>query len=483
MKTEEEILQGMDYVSFLTRCKVDFKFFCERLLEITEYGGIHKFQMDWFYLIQNSKVSVIEAAAGHSKTEIVGVAYTLYYVLNHPNSKVLLISKAMKQAETNLLERIKNYIHLNEITKKLFKPEKETTWNKTQIKLADGSLITNVPYNINVRSYRANLIICDEADTYDDPDLYFSEVTSRLIPGGKICLISTPNGVTKLIGQLKARRPTGYQFLVTPALVDLDGNRAKPPYEKDKIRSIWEERFSVDYLLTEREAIGDTAFELVYQCNVIEGEDAIFSIKTITECFDETIGFDYTVNEKAQYFISADFATSKGPKADYDAFVVIEKLGEYITIKHIEIWKGKLVPFKEKRLLGLYDIFQNGRTVKLIIDPNNVGEEVARRLRSYGCTTIFQKFDHQSRKGLLTTLSNVFESRTIRIPRSPSDDKALKLTDLLIEQAIGFKRKKSESGNEVFLSTAPHDDILMSLAMAINHACKVRSASLVGMSK
>ncbi|MFW6283205.1 MAG: hypothetical protein ACOC1P_04105, partial [Minisyncoccales bacterium] len=66
-KTDSDVLQGMDYVEFITRCKIDFKFFCERLLGLTDYGGIHKYQMDWFYLIQNNIVSVIEAPSGSSK--------------------------------------------------------------------------------------------------------------------------------------------------------------------------------------------------------------------------------------------------------------------------------------------------------------------------------------------------------------------------------------------------------------------------------
>jgi len=482
-KTEEDILGDMSYVQFLLRCKVDFKFFCERLLEINEFGGIHKYQMDWFYTIQNNKASVIESAAGFSKTEIVGVAYTLYYILNHPGAKVLLVSKAMKQAETNLLERIKHYIHLNELTKKLFKPEKETVWNKTQIKLVDNSLVTNVPYNINIRSYRADLIICDEADTYENPDLYFSEVTSRIIPGGKICLISTTKGTTLLIGQLKARKPQGYAFLLTPALINEDGTRAEPPYDENKVYSNWPERFSVEYLLRERQAMGDAAFELTYQCNIIEGEDAIFSVNIIAKGFDESLKFDYSVRPEAQYFIAGDFAVSKGPKADYDCFLVLEKLDDILTIKHIEIWKGKPVPFKRDRLLELYNTFQNGRTVKLVLDPNNVGTEVARQLRANGCTTIFQKFDHQSRKGLLITLSNVFESESIRIPRHPRDAKALELTDTMVEQAIGFMRKKSESDNQVFLSTAQHDDILITLAMAVKHAVNIRTATSIGMSR
>lgn len=485
-KTEEDVLQGMDYVEFITRCKIDFKFFCERLLGITDYGGIHPFQMEWFYLIQNNKVSVIEAPSGSSKTEIVGVAYTLFYLLNNPKSKVLLVSKTIQQAETNLLERIKTYINSNPIMQGLFKPEKEETWNRKQIKLADGSLISNVPYNLNIRSYRANLIICDEADSYEDTDIYFSEVTSRLIPGGKICIISTPKGTTRLIGQLKARKPQGYSFLKTCMLVDKKGKPAHPPYIEKEIKSIWPERFTVKYLLEELNAIGENAFELNYQCNVIEGEDAIFSLKTISNCFDKNLTFNTNLNKDAQYIISADFAISKGPKADSDAFIVLEKLNKIITVKHIETHKGKPLPFKVNRLVELYEKYQNGRTVRIIADESNMGSMVIRELRSRGCTVVAQKFYWQDRKNMLLTLSNVFESdKGIIIPFSDEDREAIKYVEELIKQAIGFKRKTSESGNEIILSTSAHDDILISLAMGVKFLTKTNNSgkSLIMSSK
>ena len=483
-QTEEEVLQGMNYVEFITRCKVDFQFFCERLLGLTEYGGIHSFQMEWFYLIQNSKVSVIEAAAGFSKTEIVGVAYPLYYILNHPKSKVLLVSKTIKQAETNLLERIKGYIASNPVMQRLFKPQKETIWNKTQITLADGSTVTNVPYNINIRSYRANLIVLDEADTYEDTDLYFSEVTSRLIPGGKICIISTPKGAANLLGILKSKKSKGHSFLKTTALVNIKtGEPATKPYVEKEVRSIWPERFSVKYLLEERKAIGYDNFELVYMCNVITSRDALFSIESISECFNPEKGFDTNLYPDAQYFIACDFATSKGPKADSDAYTVVEKRGTKVSIKYSESWKGKLVPFKEKRIEDLYNQYQNGKTVKLIFDPNNVGSEVARRMRGKGITIIYQKFDHNSRKDLLRTLANVFESREIEIPFASKDNKATEFANKILKQAIGFTIKKSEAGNEVYLSNAPHDDELISLAMAVKYAVSTRGCNLIGKSK
>ena len=70
MRTKEECLDGMDIIEFITRCKIDFKFFCERLLGLTEQGGIHTYQLEWFNFIMNNDKVLLQAPAGFSKTTI-----------------------------------------------------------------------------------------------------------------------------------------------------------------------------------------------------------------------------------------------------------------------------------------------------------------------------------------------------------------------------------------------------------------------------
>ena len=205
MRSESEILGGMDRTLFDIRCKFDFKFFCEKMLGLTGLGGILDFQLDWFNLAERSVNTVIEAPSSSSKTEIMGVCYPLWYLYTkNEKLEILLVSKTVQQAEGNLLDRIKDYIMDNEILKKALVPEdSRVTWNKSGIKTINQSKLKNVPYNVNIKGYRAHLIICDEADSYEDVDIFFNHVTSRPHPGGKIILISTPEGTTKLIGQLK----------------------------------------------------------------------------------------------------------------------------------------------------------------------------------------------------------------------------------------------------------------------------------------
>ena len=483
MRTKDEILKGLDEVTFLLKCQESFKFFAEQALGITSFGGIHEFQLKWIRNIEKNKVTIIEAFPNASKTEIVGVAYPLWYLLRHPTNKVLLISKAAHQSKTNLLSRIKDYITENEILKELWAPESkmDALWNNTQIKLKDGSLITIAPYSINVRSYRGDVIICDEADSYDDVDIYFSEVTTRLNPGGKMCIISTPKGPNRLIGVLKAKRPIGHVFMKTVALVDDKGEPQKKPYYEG--HSLWPERFTTQHFLDELDAQGESIFELNYLCNTkVGGDDSLFSVKNWYECFDVNIAFSEEVKMDAQYIIGADFAISSGPKADFDCFVVVEKLDDQMILKWIETHKGWTRPAKVARLKELYERYQTDKTTKIIADESNMGSMVINDLRSIGITVVAQKFHYAARKELLITLRNVIEGKGIRIPRDRDDHRAIRVIDNLTEQLMGFSRRTSDAGTESYLSQAPHDDIAISLSMAVSEAVKSKKISCLGMS-
>lgn len=481
MKTKEEVLNGMSEVEFFSRCSIDFKFFCERLLGITEYGGIHQFQLEWFTMAQNNDAVMITSFSGSSKTEIMGVAYAVWYGIMYPSSSILLISKTISQAKDNLLQRIKNYIESNELLKELVPEGKNAIYNVKQAKLTNGTTINNVPYNVNIKGYRAHLIILDEIDSYEEMNIYYDHVTSRLHPGGKIIGISTPEGPTRLLQDIKNRNPAGYVFKTTTAIIDDRGKPKKDNYEKGY--SIWPERYPMEWLLRKRTEMGEQMWEKNYQCNVMtEGEDAIFSVPSFVRCYERRLKFNFNVNPKAQYFIGADFAISSGPRADFDAFVVVERLDDHITLKHIEIHKGLPRPAKVNRLVELYEIFQSEKTTKVIADESNMGTMVIGDLRGRGVTVVPQSFYSTERKKLLLQLANVIESGNLIIPRFP-EEKTISMTNNLLEQMIGFRRKVTISGNEIIESKSVHDDILMSLAMAIREASKMRGTMCVGVSK
>lgn len=479
MRNKQEILDGMSLPAFLIKCRTDFKFFCERCLGVTDFGGIHKFQLRWFELANKHKRLVIEAPAGHSKSELMGAMYPIWLMLTNSNLKILLINKTLEQGRSNLLARIKRYISDNELLTEIFMPDDyRATWNMTEIKTKNGHWVKNVPYSENIRGYRANIIIGDEVDTWEDTNIFFEHVVSRLYPNGQMILISTPVGPTRLIGQLKERSKAGlidkYFFEKTTSLIDEEGNPARIENQEEikNYQAIWPEMWSVQKLYEAWGEQGKANWLRNYMVSCVgEIDDAIFPIEHILSSYDYNRGFSEEVNPLAMYFISADFAISEGPRADYDAYIVVEKLNDSFVIKKMETYKGLDTRLKIDRLCELYHLYDSPGGTYLVGDPSSIGIDVIRGLQARGISIVESTFASEARKKLYRTLSNVLASKRIIIPRNPdANDECVKYSEWLKDQLIGFRRTRTPAGNEVIDSRAAHDDLAASLAMCINEA-------------
>ena len=424
-----------------------------------------------------------------------GKIYHLCELFKTKTIKLLLIFKTMEQGKSNMLERIKGYIRDNEFLIDLFVPgDAKTTWNKSEIRTTNGHWVKNVPYNSNIRGYRAHMEILDEVDSYEETDTYFEHVTSRVFPGGKIILISTPVNQTRLIGQLKEKAAAGilknYVFEKTQALVHKDGS---PAYTGDpakvseeslsKLISIWPEMWPTDKLMEKWGEMGRWKWMRNYMCEIIgESEDAIFPIQSILDSYDYSIGFTSEVDPDAQYFIGADFAISSGPKADFDAFVVVKKKNDMYTLVHAETYKGWQRPAKVTRLEELWGQYSTEAGTIIVADESNMGTMVMNDLLSKGVTVVPQNFHSAARKNLILTLSNVLQGKGIVLPRSMDDEEAMKFSELIKDQLIGFRRKRSEkTGAELIESSSRHDDVAISLAMAVSEGTKHTEMGLTAM--
>jgi len=484
MKSKDDILNGMNKVEFLLRCRTDFKFFCEKMLCQASDGRdiiMKPYQIKWWALAQSYERLVIEAAAGFAKSETMGAMYPLWLMFSKRNLRILLVSKTRDQSKGNLLARIKNYISDNEILSELFIPkDADTSWNQNEIITKQGHWVRVVPYNTNIRGYRAHIIIADEADDYDDPNIYFEHVVSRVFEGGKIILISTPTGTEKLIGRLKEKASVGklknYHFEKTRGLVKADGSPAYTCKPEDVTKellldcvSIWPDGYSKQTLLDKWDEQGRWFFMRNVMCEVIgEADDAIFKINDVMGAYDYTIGFTEDVDQDAQYFIGADFAISSGPRADFDAYTVVKKKNEQFTLVYAQDPKGWQRPAKVQRLRELYEKYETMKGCIIVADESNMGTMVMNDLRSQGVTVVAQNFHSAARKKLILTLANVFQGKAIVIPRSIDDVEAYRISELIKDQLIGFRRRpSSKTGAELIQSTAQHDDVAISLAMAV----------------
>lgn len=475
MRTLDEILEpGMNIADLIIRCRNDFKFFYERVLGFDMQGGLNEYKQEWFNIAYDNDYVMIKAPSGFAKTIVLGVAFSIWCALVYEKKKILLISKTLSQSKISLLMEVRDLIDDNEFLKKVMKPEdRDNIWSQTMLKTKNKSVIFNRPYTIALKGSRGDIVILDEIDSYDDYNIFFDHVLSRLKPGGKVIGISTPEeGTGTVMSMIEFResageRPEG----VVPCIIKTyTAVKDYSDYENplaDGV-SIWPEEYPILELKTRLHRFGREKWFKNYMCDTTtESEDSIFRAEDIRQCVKPDLKYTTKRLGEGEIYIGCDYAISTSPTGDFDAYVVIEKFKNRAVIKFAETVKG--IPIEEK--IRRMEVLQKKyNPACFICDESNFGVEVVKQARNKGLPIVAQDFHSHERAKLLANLISLISNHRISIPKHPDDLQALEFSDKLESELLKFIEKKNEAtGVKSLVSKGKHDDSVMGLAMACKY--------------
>lgn len=457
MLTKKDIIGDDDPTIFLTKCSINFKFFCERVLKNLGTSDfpfkVTDFHLEWFSYIQKNSRVAIQAPTGFGKTQILAIAYPIWKVLFSKNFKILVISNSLPQSR-RIIEDIKHTIEQNELLADLI-PSKDI-WTKEEINTTTNCKIICRPYNINLKGYHVDFILCDEASSFADTRIYYDYVITRATAkGGKVCCISTPESINDLMTQLNNSEE--YAGGIYPA-------------EKDG-KALWPERFPIEWLNKRKsEMKGEPgAYEREYLCDPsVSAGNNLYPPFIIEHTFDYKAKFTRHLEEGTKVG-GFDFAIATGPTADYDAYVIVERVGKYIILRHGERHKGLTIAGKVRRIEELYHTYKLDR---LNVDPSSVGQGVIEGLRELGIPVHEANFQSMARNKMLVDLRKLMGDpqddipAELIIPRNKNDMLTMTFTNKLIDELLGFQETRTKMGTVTYQSNAKHDDTVMALAMA-----------------
>jgi hypothetical protein len=461
MRELKEIL-GEDYetdmTGFLIRCRTDFKFFCDRVLkELFGDGGLKDYMLEWFELVEQNERVAILAPSGFAKTTVLGVAYPIWLTFTKPGRHVMVVSNSMNQAR-RVLSIIKATIENNALLVELKPVNYRETWAANHIKTSTGGQIYCRPYTITIKGERVDYIIMDEASSYQNTDIYFDYIVPRLNPHhGKICLISTPESSVDLMSIISERK-LDYVFKKYTAILN-DGS------------PIWPERFSLERLNKIRIEQGEQFFQKNFMCNTrAEGSNSIFSAKSILSCTNYELGYTTKILastiDDAEIYMGCDFAIAAGASADFDCYVITERIGDKAIVKYAETHKGYSVQEKVSRISQLFELHH---PMMIIADESSIGAAIIEELRNNGLPVQGYSFQSKSRNTLLNNLKVLLDNQKIVIPKNKEDMQACEFADKLEVELMSFKEQHSKiTGVTTYVSTGPHDDTVMGLALAVS---------------
>jgi len=453
------ILQGEDETLFNDKCFYDFKLWSERVFGLQ----VKPFHMDWMNTVHNNRFNVIKAFRGSGKTTFLGVVYPLWLCWFRPGTHILFTASELGQA-TKILDEVKSTIEDNEYLSDLMPPN-PSTWKKTELKMTNRSQIFCKAYTPHIKGVHVNYVFCDEIQDCADREVFNKAIAPTVNQKkGSIIAVGTPDNPADLLEEL-CHRPE-YVAKVYQVIIKEGVSR-------------WPEKFSIEEIQKIRKRDGESSFQTQYMLNAsAEVEGAIYPPDWISNCFDFKGRFhEHSLHEESIVMLGADFAISKGARADFDAYIIVEKVANKVIIIHAERHKGLSIDAKEARLEALYSRYKPRR---MIMDPSMIGEAILQHLRQKGYPVEAGEFHPRARNKLLVNLSTMIQpdkdnESALVIPRDPEDEAALSFTNKLVEELVAFREEKSATtGMSSIVSKGAHDDTVMALALACKGANEQR---------
>ena len=293
-------------------------------------------------------------------------AYAVWMALFQKDKNILVIATKLSVAQ-NFITKVKTMIR--SLPSWLVLPQIVTN-NKQLIEFNHGSSIKAVPTSDDAgRSEALSLLIVDEAAFVRNFDELWMGLYPTISTGGRVIILSTPNGVG---GQ--------YYKLYTDAEAGVNEfNAIKLPWDVHPERDVeWFNKTTGN--LSQRQISQEYLCDFASSGETFLSNEDIAWIRNIIRSPRERTGFDrniwvweYPLTEH-EYIISADI--SRGDSRDYSTFHIVD----VVTGECVVEYKGKVPPDRFGEILDEYGRKYNNA---LMCPENN----------SYGYATIVKLKD------------------------------------------------------------------------------------------
>lgn len=458
MRQLPDILRGEDdFGAFLIKCRMDFKFFAERVMGL----DVQPYHLHWIECFLTKRRTRIAAPRGSGKTYMLGVAFVIWISIFKSDQRFLIVA-ASKDKAKDIVKELRDAIENNELLVALLVPEgKSTSWSTSELKTKTNCLVSVRAYTgKGIRGQHVDYALLDEGGEIDskDTNLFFDGIVPTVShKNGHVMVIGTPKTETDLLSVL-AEPSRGYHCLDYSM------------WDDDTNTSMWPSKFSKEKLDMLKSELGTVTFMREYQCKMLDIGVQPFSMADIVRSYSnaETFhnaGHEYELEDKTvqwgNYFIGVDLAMS--PTGDYSVYTVCESLNDKIFIRKIVRVRGIHYKSQEVMVKQLCDDF---KPMRVIVDKSVFGEVFISDLRELGIPAEPFSFTPDNRNNILNNLMRLFENNKVVIPRYKDDADCLQETGNLTDELQKIIFTTTNTGLRTFQSVGKHDDSVMSFALS-----------------
>jgi hypothetical protein len=385
-------------------------------------------------------------------------AYAVWLVLFQKDKNVLIIATKLSVAQ-NFIKKVKTV--LRNMPKWLILPEVVSN-NKQLIEFSHGSSIKAIPTSDDAgRSEALSLLIVDEAAFVKNFDELWMGLYPTISTGGRVILLSTPNGVGGQYHKLYVGAESGSNEF-NPIKIPWDAHPERDnEWFKATTANLSKRQVSQEYLC-DFATSGET---------FLTGED-IDWVRSLVQSPVERMGPDrnvwvwkYPLSDH-NYIVSADIA--RGDSKDFSTFHIIDSSAGEVVAEY----KGKIPPDRFGDILNEFGIMYN--KALLIPENNSYGYATIVRLRDLG----YPRMYHNKRKG--TYIGDYVPAQDINTAGFTTSGKSRNQILTKLEEVIRNKSLKIYSsrfseeiktfawkGAKAQAAKGYNDDLVMSLAIGV----------------
>lgn len=460
MRTLKQMVKaGENQYNFVTRATMDFKFFVEHIIG-DEFPPFVKEHIKQIINPANHEIAIVWPR-GHSKSTTISINLALWYLFKEHNWNISVTSSSMTQS-MRILEEIQLKITNNELLKNMIPPNRETSWNKTEMITTSMNKCFAKPFNDSARGEHVNLNICDdvlraEGITQNQIKdifwgIFYPYTQTR---NGKQIIVGTPQTTDDLFTDVKEK---GWVYIKQQAVImDSGGNWLAP---------LWPQRFDLDKLRKIQEMMGGLIFSREYLCNPLAGGSKIFPAWLIQRQL-KSVEFNKP-SQGETYFLGMDIALSAEKGADFTVFTVIGKDDKNMMwIRKLERYKGMMTGDILKRANELNRIFDFR---KIIVESSGLGKGLSMDMTNLELApeiapkTLTFATGKKNKEQILGSLQGQLMAGNLFLIDNEVLINELQCFDKVIEE---------RTGKESYEGIGTHDDTVISLALAVNGATQM----------
>ena len=438
-------------------------FFCENVLNLKPFS----YQVP---LLEDQSKRIVVCAGRRTGKSLICSAKGLWYAFANPKSSILIVSATQRQSSL-MFDNIAGFVEESALLR-----ESVTRNTRTLMRFTNGSQINALPcghHGYFLRGMNAHLVIVDEANFV--PEEVIKEVINPML--------ATTSGTSILISTPFDRQHYFYKAF------------NNPKYSRYHFKSLDSPLVSPEFLLEQREEIGDFGYRREYEAEFVDDDRTYFPTELLRSCVhvcdlkQGPCSYCNFLSGKVEKPCGELFAGyDVGGLADPAALVVIERNrivdpndpNRRKTVYRVVLEKTFLDSTRKKLGTGLekiddqkdqdrYDVYTKFTLQvaevhkklgfqRLLVDSTGNGSPIVSHCRDLKLPASGLVFSQKAKEDILTNLRLALEGRRIVLPD---------WIDLLASlNCIVADRSRTGSYSFDHLR-GTHDDLAYALALAL----------------